>query len=99
MTMELGQKAMQNPEEVGGASVDYLMYAGYVSLAYFWARMAKVAQEQLDAGSSERAFYQAKLDTARFYFRRLLPRCDAHKGAIEGGLECLMAIDEEHFMF
>ena len=99
MTMEIGQKAMQNPEEVGGASVDYLMYAGYVSLAYFWARMAKVAQEQLDAGSSESAFYQAKLDTARFYFRRLLPRCDAHKGAIEGGLECLMAIDEEHFMF
>ena len=99
MTMELGQKAMQNPEEVGGASVDYLMYAGYVSLAYFWARMAKTAQEQLDAGTTETAFYQAKIDTARFYFRRLLPRCDAHKGAIEGGLECLMAIEDEHFMF
>ena len=33
----LGRQAMQNPEYAGGASVDYLMYSGYVTLAYLWA--------------------------------------------------------------
>ncbi|PJF38606.1 MAG: acyl-CoA dehydrogenase, partial [Phototrophicales bacterium] len=40
ITMKIGMAAMQNRDEVGAASVDYLMYSGYVCLAYFWARMA-----------------------------------------------------------
>ncbi|MBZ2190137.1 acyl-CoA dehydrogenase C-terminal domain-containing protein [Alcanivorax sp. JB21] len=95
ITMAVGAKAMQNIEEVGGASVDYLMYSGYVTLAYFWARMAEVAQTKLAEGTSEEDFYKGKLATARFYFKRLLPRVAAHKGAIEGGVDCLMAITEE----
>ncbi|MDF1628887.1 MAG: acyl-CoA dehydrogenase C-terminal domain-containing protein [Alcanivoracaceae bacterium] len=95
LTMAVGAKAMQNIENVGAASVDYLMYSGYVTLAYFWARMAQVAQQELAAGTTEKDFYQGKLATARFYFKRLLPRTAGHKGAIEGGLECLMEITEE----
>lgn len=52
---------MQDREEVGAAAVDYLMYSGYICLAYFWADMARVAHEQLAAGTSETAFYQAKI--------------------------------------
>ena len=61
MTETLGMKAMQNPDEIGAASVDYLMYSGYLTLAYFWARMAKVAQEKLAVSDDDSAFYQAKL--------------------------------------
>ncbi|MFZ5757267.1 MAG: acyl-CoA dehydrogenase C-terminal domain-containing protein [Pseudomonadota bacterium] len=99
MTTQLGLKAMQNPEQIGAASVDYLMYSGYVAMAYFWAQMAVVARQKLAAGTAETAFYQTKVDTARFYFKRILPRTAAHKGAIEGGLECLMAIPAENFAF
>ena len=99
LTMAIGGKAMKNQDEVGAASVDYLMYSGYVTLAYFWARMAQVAWEKLENGDGQNDFYRAKLATARFYFRRMLPRKDAHKGAIEGGLDCLMELDEEHFAF
>ncbi|MGB1221227.1 MAG: acyl-CoA dehydrogenase C-terminal domain-containing protein, partial [Alcanivoracaceae bacterium] len=99
LTQAIGMKAMQNPEEVGGASVDYLMYSGYICLAFFWTQMAKTANEKLAAGTTEEAFYKSKIATADFYFKRLLPRTMAHKGAIEGGLECLMAIEQDHFMF
>jgi len=99
MTTQLGLKAMQNPEHIGAASVDYLMYSGYVTMAYFWARMAIVAQEKLAAGSNETDFYDAKIKTARFYFKRILPRTAGHKGAIEGGLECLMDMKVEQFVF
>lgn len=98
-TTAVGMQAMQNIDNVGAASVDYLMYSGYVTLAYFWAAMAAVAQQKLDEGTTEEGFYKAKIATARFYFKRILPRTAGHKGAAEGGLDCLMEIDEEHFAF
>jgi len=99
MTMAIGMKAMQNPENVGAAAVDYLMYSGYVVTGYLWAQMAGVAQEALAAGKGDEDFYKAKISTARFYFKRLLPRTASHKLAIEGGLECIMELDEAHFAF
>ena len=66
---------------VGAASADFLMYSGYVTMAYFWALQAAVAQEKLDNGGAEQPeFYQAKLQTAEFYFERLLPRAQAKPG-------------------
>jgi hypothetical protein len=46
VSLQIGEKAMENADEAGAAAVDYLMYSGYVVLAYFWARMAVVAQAQ-----------------------------------------------------
>ena len=97
MTMAIGMKAMSDREEVGAASVDYLMYSGYVTLAYLFARAAKQARAALAEGSGEAAFYRAKLDTARFFYQRLVPRTRAHKAAIEAGAEPLMAIGAEDF--
>lgn len=97
LTQAIGMQAMQNPEHVGAASVDYLMYSGYVTLAYLWARMAVTAQEKLAADTSDERFYKTKINTARFWFKRMLPRAAGHKGAIEGGLDCLMAIAADDF--
>ncbi|WP_107329644.1 acyl-CoA dehydrogenase C-terminal domain-containing protein [Metapseudomonas otitidis] len=95
LTQRIGMAAMKNPDEVGAASVDYLMYSGYIVLAYFWLQMAVVARQQLDAGTGEAAFYEAKLLTCDFYFKRLLPRTAAHKAAAEAGSDCLMALSAE----
>ena len=99
ITMEVGMKAMQDQDEVGAASVDYLMYSGYVSLAYFWAKMADVAQRKLAEGTGDAAFYQAKIDTARFYYARILPRTLSHVAMVKAGNSTLAAIDSEHFAF
>lgn len=97
MTTQVGFKAMRNRDEVGAASVDYLMYSGYVALAYFWARAAETAQAAIKEGSSEKTFYKAKITTARFYFERILPRTRMHLAAIESGSDNLMALDESDF--
>jgi hypothetical protein len=97
LTMKVGMTAMKNREEVGAASVDYLMYSGYAVFAYLWARMAKVAQDKLADGSSEELFYNAKLQTARFYFTRMLPRTKAHAATMLAGADTLLDMPEEAF--
>ncbi|WP_445777830.1 acyl-CoA dehydrogenase C-terminal domain-containing protein [Shewanella sp.] len=99
LTVLIGGKAMKNPDEIGGASVDYLMYAGYVTLAFFWAKMAKVAQDKLAAGTTEAAFYEAKIKTAQFYVQRMLPRAKGHAACIANGVDSMMALASEDFVF
>jgi hypothetical protein len=99
ITMKVGMNAMKDRNEVGAASVDYLMYSGYVCLAYFWAKMALVAQQKLAEGTTEEAFYNTKIQTAKFYFDRILPRTLAHAQMISAGAESMMAVEEANFAF
>ena len=87
------QRAAADPEEVGAAAHDYLMYSGYVCLAYWWARSVAAAE----ASSKPEAFKAAKRETARFYFRRVLPRTLMHAAAIDAGAATLMALDADAF--
>lgn len=97
ITMKIGMAAMQNKDEVGSASVDYLMYSGYVTFAYIFALMAKAASEKLAAGTEEKAFYETKLKTARFYFKRILPRTRALVESMVSGADVLNAFEVEEF--
>jgi alkylation response protein AidB-like acyl-CoA dehydrogenase len=74
ITMQIGKAAFGNPDEINAACVDYLMYAGYVIYAYLWARAALVAQTALSSEPSDEGFYTAKVQTARFFYQRILPR-------------------------
>ena len=95
--MQIGEAAMQNPDEAGAAAVDYLMYSGYVTLAYFWARMAVIARKKIAEADGDTSFYQSKLMTAQFYFERLLPRTESLKKTILSGADNLMQMPEELF--
>lgn len=97
LTRRIGMAAMQDKEEAGAASVDYLMYSGYIVLAYFWAQAAVAAEKKLEAGEGDTVFLQAKLFTARFYFERLLPRTRSLAVTMLSGADNLMDLDEEHF--
>lgn len=99
ITMTVGEKAMENPDEIGAASVDYAMYSGYVALAYMWAQMAQLAAAKLASGDGDPAFYEAKLATARFYFKRILPRSGAHAEAALAGADCVMGLEETALHF
>jgi alkylation response protein AidB-like acyl-CoA dehydrogenase len=94
LTMEIGMKAMQNPDEVGAAAVPYLRTVGHLVFSYFWARMARIA---LDKEASGDPFYKSKLATARFYFARLLPETAATIRMARAGAKPLMEIDEALF--
>ncbi|MES2538602.1 MAG: acyl-CoA dehydrogenase C-terminal domain-containing protein [Pseudomonadota bacterium] len=94
LTMEIGMKAFQNPDEVGAAAVPYLRVVGHMVYAYFFARMAKIALEKQDSGDS---FYTSKLGTARFYFARLLPETAMLIRQARSGSANLMALDADLF--
>jgi len=88
-TIELGFRAFQNADEVGAAAVDYLRVAGHLVFAYFWARMAQAALQQIAAGSTD-PFYTAKLQTARFYFAKLFPETATLMRTVRTGSKALM---------
>ncbi|ABR89438.1 acyl-CoA dehydrogenase oxidoreductase protein [Janthinobacterium sp. Marseille] len=94
LTMEIGMKAFQNPDEVGAAAVPYLRVAGHLVYAYFFAQMAKIALAK--QGDSD-PFYKSKLATARFYFARLLPETAMLIRQARSGSASLMALDAELF--
>jgi alkylation response protein AidB-like acyl-CoA dehydrogenase len=93
LTMRIGQNAAANADEIGAAAWDYLFYSGYAALAYWWARSVAAA----DASSHSQAFKDAKRETARFYFARILPRTRTHAASIASGAGTLMSISAEGF--
>jgi alkylation response protein AidB-like acyl-CoA dehydrogenase len=101
MTLRIMLGASKDRELVGSASVDYLMYSGYVMMGYFWALQAEKSAALLENGQGEESndFYTSKIQTAEFYFDRLLPRASAHKKSAVSSTKSLMQMDNEHFNF
>jgi alkylation response protein AidB-like acyl-CoA dehydrogenase len=89
------ERSRSNPNEIGAASVEYLHAFGYTAYAYMWARMARAALANL--GNDSDGFYQSKLGTARFFFKRLLPRTLSLSAAVRAGSEPLYELDAANF--
>jgi alkylation response protein AidB-like acyl-CoA dehydrogenase len=96
-TMWFMQNAMTNPNNLGAGAHAYMTMMGVVTLGYMWLRMAKVARAKLSSGGEDKAFYETKLVTARFYAERFLPDAGALRRKIETGSEAMMALGEESF--
>ena len=99
LTRKIGFAAMRNRDAVGAASVDYIMFSGYVLLGVAWAASARAAYKRLEEGTKEEAFYRAKIQTAEFYFAKILPRTTTLLETMSTGHESLMKLDENEFMF
>ena len=96
-TMWFMNNAMQNPNHLGAGAHHYMHMMGIVTLGWMWLRMAKVAQAALAAGTEDKAFYEAKLATARYYMDRYLPDAGALRRKLEAGSDSTMALGEEAF--
>jgi len=96
-TLKIGLKARKNRDMIGSASVDYLMYSGYVTMAYFWAMMAQKANEKIAEKPENIEFYRAKVRTAEFYFARIFPRTKVLAQTMLADPKSLMRITNEQF--
>ena len=75
-------KAKTEKDDVSAAANDYLKTLGYVSIAYAWIKVLEVSFKDFNENKN---FYEDKIDTARFYFDKVLPRAEQHyKSAISG---------------
>jgi len=100
LTLRLMVMARKDRDVVSSAANDFLMYSGYVYMAFMWARMAVAAQKGLREGGDQSAeFYRAKLATAEFYFERMLPRAQGHAESMLSPSDTLMKLDNDHFSF
>ena len=69
-------------DDVSAAANDYLKTLGYVSIAYSWIKVLEVSFNDYE---SNKEFYEDKINTAKFYFDKVLPRAESHyKSAISG---------------
>ncbi len=96
-TMWFMQNAMQNPNHLGAGAHHYMTLMGIVTLGLMWLKMARVAQAKLAAGGEDKAFYETKLVTARYYAERFLPDVGALRRKLEAGADAVMALDDEAF--
>ncbi len=96
-TMWFMQNGMANPDNVGAGAHHYMHIMGIVALGLQWLRMAEAAQAALDGGNANKAFYETKLVTARYFSERFMPEAGALRRKIEAGSEAIMALDPEAF--
>ncbi|NMP31625.1 acyl-CoA dehydrogenase [Thalassotalea sp. M1531] len=96
-TVSLMLKARKDRDFVGSCSVDYLMYSGYIFMAYMWAMMAQSANENLTAGKGDKNFNKAKVRTAEFYFDRIFPRVKTLTNTMMSDANSLMKIEIDQF--
>ncbi|WP_027238012.1 acyl-CoA dehydrogenase C-terminal domain-containing protein [Leisingera caerulea] len=91
------QNGMKDPNHALAGSYDFMHLFGQVCLGLMWAKMGKAAQEALDAGAGDAAFYETKLATGRYYMARRLPATKLHLARIESGADTVMALDADAF--
>ena len=98
LTVRTMLTARKDREIVAAAAYDFMMYSGYATMAYFWAVQAAVAFEKLEKGGAETPeFYTAKIQTAEFYFDRLLPRAKGHVAGVVASPKSLMQMSNDDF--
>ena len=91
------QAGMKNPNEALAGSYDFMHMMGHVCLGLMWTRMAKAAHDALDAGATDKEYYETKIVTGKYYMARQLPACASHLQRIESGSETVMALTAEQF--
>jgi hypothetical protein len=97
----LRQKDDIGKEFVGVASVDYLMYSGYIHLAYHWVMMEAAANKALDGENApeEAAFYETKRQMSAYVFNELLPRTKSLEITMFTDVGTIMDIPVDNFSF
>ncbi len=69
-------------DDVSAACNDYLKVLGLVATAHAWIKVLEVSFKDYE---NNKDFYEDKIQTANFYFNRVLPRAESHfKSAVTG---------------
>ena len=80
-------KMQKSKNDVSAACNDYLKVLGYVAVAHSWVKVLEVSYENYN---SNKQFYEDKINTAKFYFERVLPRIESHYVSAISGSNCIM---------
>ncbi|MEX2479558.1 MAG: acyl-CoA dehydrogenase C-terminal domain-containing protein [Gammaproteobacteria bacterium] len=96
-TSWLMTNAMTRPDHAGAGAVPYLHLMALVMFGHMWGQLAKAADAALARGEGDRAFYENKLVTARYFFSHVLPETRVQRARVEAGADSVMALAPEAF--
>ena len=75
-------KSKIEKDDVSAAANDYLKSLGYISIAFSWIKILEISFKDYE---ENKEFYSDKINTAKFYFEKVLPRAEYHyKSAVSG---------------
>jgi len=80
-------KMKNSKDDVSAACNDYLKVLGLIALAYSWLKVLDVSHKEL---SKNKKFFEDKIETANFFFNRVLPRIDSHYKSATSGSKYIM---------
>lgn len=83
----INEKMKNSKDDVSAACNDYLKVLGLVALAYSWLKVLDVSYKEL---SKNKIFFEDKIETANFFFNRVLPRIDSHYKSATSGSKYIM---------
>ena len=69
-------------DDVSASCNDYLRVLGLVAVGYSWLKVLNVSFKEL---KNNKKFFEDKIETAKFFYDRVLPRIETHyKSGISG---------------
>ena len=74
-------------DDINAACNDYLKVLGLVAVAFSWLKILNVSYKEL---KNNKKFYEDKIETAKFFFNRVLPRIDAYYNSAISGSKYIM---------
>ena len=86
-TIWIKDKLNNSKDEASAACNDYLKALGFVSIAYSWIKVLEIC---FDDYKNNKTFYEDKIQTAKFYFKRVLPRVENHFKTATTGSDYIM---------
>ncbi len=86
-TIWMKDKLNNSKDDVSAACNDYLKALGFVSIAHSWIKVLEVCFKDYD---NNKTFYEDKIQTAKFYFKRVLPRAENHFKTATTGSDYIM---------
>jgi len=86
-TSWLEKKYNTSKDDVSSACNDYLKVLGYISLGYSWLKILRISHEKLQLN---RDFFEDKINTATYYFDKILPRVQGHYISAISGSQSIM---------
>jgi alkylation response protein AidB-like acyl-CoA dehydrogenase len=86
-TSWIKEKIQNSKDDASAACNDYLKALGFVAIAHAWIKVLEVSFKDYE---NNKSFYEDKIQTANFYFRRVLPRAQNHFKTAVTGSEYIM---------
>ena len=82
------ENSMKNSkDDVSAACNDYLRVLGLVSVGYSWLKVLDISFKEM---KNNKKFFIDKIETAKFFFDRILPRIDTHYKSGTSGSKNIM---------